>query len=327
MQAKPDYPKAMKYSSLAFPPPRAHSHRIARSSVALAAPRTAPGNPYQEQRRDSSCPTAVTLTLLLAFMLVAVYAYWTAPTAYELAADARYTYAPHQAAKMSVILPCGYGEPFAPHTVRSVFLATPPDVLHEIIVVDDAADPPIAATISDAQAQKVRILRHDEPVGLIAAKQAGADAATGDILLFLDCHVKPASNYWKPMVDEIRENYRRVVVPTITKLDVDTWTEFDRPQPGQAGLSKCYLTFDAEFKWTTDHTRYVPIMSGGLLAISRRWWRETGGYDGRMVAWGGENMRAPECTTIFEWGFQQHKPLSLCFSCACVSKNDAIIDL
>ena len=44
-------------------------------------------------------------------------------------------------------------------------------------------------------------------------------------------------------------------------------------------MSKCYLTFDGEFKWTTDTTPFVPIMSGGLLAISRKWWLETGGYD------------------------------------------------
>ena len=29
---------------------------------------------------------------------------------------------------------------------------------------------------------------------------------------------------------------------------------------------------------------------GGLLALSRRWWEETQGYDTKMVAWGGENI-------------------------------------
>ena len=36
--------------------------------------------------------------------------------------------------------------------------------------------------------------------------------------------------------------------------------------------------------------RDAPLMSGGLLALSRRWWEETGGYDTKMVAWGGENI-------------------------------------
>lgn len=55
-------------------------------------------------------------------------------------------------------------------------------------------------------------------------------------------------------------------------------------------MSKCYLTFDAEFKWTTDDTPNVPIMSGGLLAISKKWFFEIGGYDKTMLGWGGENL-------------------------------------
>ena len=65
--------------------------------------------------------------------------------------------------------------------------------------------------------------------------------------------------------------------------------------------AKCYLTWDADFKWFTSddpleakqqcisrHSlrdssaclRYVPILSGGLLGISKRWWNETGGRRG-----------------------------------------------
>jgi hypothetical protein len=39
-----------------------------------------------------------------------------------------------------------------------------------------------------------------------------------------------------------------------------------------------------------DNTPFVPIMSGGLLAISRKWFFEIGGYDSTMKGWGGENL-------------------------------------
>ena len=191
---------------------------------------------------------------------------------------------------LSVVLPCAMEHRFMRPTARSVFAATPPDILHEIIVVDDGSTPPLAPTFPDAASYKVRIVRHEATLGLIGAKKTGGDAATGDIIVFFDCHVKPAAGYWEPFVAHVAENYRRVVVPTITSLDVTTWVESSRPRGGGGGMSKCYLTFDAEFKWTNDATAFVPVMSGGLLAMSRRWWAETGGYDAEMHGWGGENL-------------------------------------
>ena len=191
---------------------------------------------------------------------------------------------------LSVVLPCAFEYELMEKTVESVFKATPADVLHEIIVVDDGSSPPLATSFKRSREWKVKMLRHETPRGLIGAKKTGGDAATGDIIVFFDCHVKPDPSYWKPFVSQMKDNYKRVVVPTITNLNVDTWSEFGRPAPGSGGMSKCYITFDSEFKWTTDSTPYVPVMSGGLLAISRQWWTETGGYDAEMVGWGGENI-------------------------------------
>merc|ERR1711915_284008 len=43
------------------------------------------------------------------------------------------------------------------------------------------------------------------------------------------------------------------------------------------------------FRWFDDGTDEIPIMPGGLLLISKRWWNETG-YDSGMYDWGGENI-------------------------------------
>ncbi|KAH8072364.1 N-acetylgalactosaminyltransferase 7 [Aureococcus anophagefferens] len=198
---------------------------------------------------------------------------------------------------LSVVLPCAYEYAFMERTAKSVWEMTPAERLEEIIIVDDASDPPLEH-FAAAATYKVRFFTHDEPRGLIGAKKTGADAARGGIVVFFDCH---APDYWVPFVSHVEKNYKRVVVPTITNLDVDTWTEFGRPPPGTEGMSKCYLTFDGEFKWTKDDTEFVPVtsrveirlqcvMSGGLLAMSRRWWKETGGYDDAMRGWGGENI-------------------------------------
>lgn len=194
---------------------------------------------------------------------------------------------------LSVVLPCGSEHAFFARTVKSVFATTPPEILHEIIVIDDYSDPPLEPLFEEDPADyKLKFLRSEQhQLGLIDAKHQGAEAASGDIVVFFDCHCKPANGYYEPFVREISENYKRVVVPTITGLEVSTWTETSRPQnSATSGLSKCYLTFDANFKWFNDDKPWVPIMSGGLLAISRDWFFEIGGHDQEMQAWGGENL-------------------------------------
>eukprot|EP00929_Paragymnodinium_shiwhaense_P054963 TRINITY_DN27560_c0_g1_i1.p1 TRINITY_DN27560_c0_g1~~TRINITY_DN27560_c0_g1_i1.p1 ORF type:complete len:743 (-),score=100.25 TRINITY_DN27560_c0_g1_i1:379-2607(-) len=190
---------------------------------------------------------------------------------------------------VSVILPCAEEREYAVKTVQSVFDTTPAGVLLEIVVVDDGSEPPLSETHmgEDFQKQyKVKIMRHPKTIGLIGAKKTGGDAATGDILVFFDCHVAPQKDWYKSFLRMIAENYRRMVVPQITALNIDTWTQVGRG----GGMAKCYLTWDADFKWFDSDDMYIAVISGGLLGMSRRWWQETGGYDAGMFGWGGENL-------------------------------------
>jgi len=190
---------------------------------------------------------------------------------------------------ISVILPCAEEREYALKTVKSIFDQTPSEVLHEIIVVDDGSEPPLSTTHlkPDVQARyKLKVLRHPKTVGLIGAKKTGGDAATGDLSIFFDCHVAPQPGWHKAFLRLIGENYRRLVVPQITSLDVGSWTQIG----SGGGMAKCYLTWDADFKWFESDDMYVAVISGGLLGMSRRWWFETGGYDEKMLGWGGENI-------------------------------------
>lgn len=95
---------------------------------------------------------------------------------------------------ISVVLPCAEERELAVKTVESVFKTTPADVLHEIVVVDDGSNPPLGVTHLNAELQKkyrVKMRRHEQTVGLIGAKKTGGDAASGDIVVFFDCHVGP----------------------------------------------------------------------------------------------------------------------------------------
>lgn len=197
---------------------------------------------------------------------------------------------------MSVILPCANEAMFAVNTARSIGKLTPKDVLEEIIVVDDGSTPPLEQFFKEhgqdvLDTYPIRFIRHETFTGLINAKKQGGDRARGDVLTFLDCHVLPRDygegKYWTDgIMKRISGNYKRVVVPSITDLDSDKWEEIGRPN----GVAKCYLSLDVDFRWFDSEDDYVPIMSGGLLAMSKDWWWETKGYDEGMIGWGGENI-------------------------------------
>lgn len=194
---------------------------------------------------------------------------------------------------LSVVLPCAGEGVFARKTVESVSSSIPGGagggILAEIVVVDDGSQPPLSKEFLPKSFRKkhgVKLVRNVEVTGLIRAKAAGAAVATGDLIVFFDCHVAPQGDWYREFLRASAENYRRIVVPVITNLDIDTWRETNRNH----GHAKCYLTWDADFKWVKTRGNYMPVLSGGLLGISHRWWNETGGYDQGMRSWGGENI-------------------------------------
>ncbi|CAK0791220.1 unnamed protein product, partial [Prorocentrum cordatum] len=79
---------------------------------------------------------------------------------------------------ISIVLPCAEERDLAYKTVQSAFENTPSEVLHEIVVVDDGSNPPLADTHLKADVQRkfrVKIERHESTVGLIGAKKTGGD--------------------------------------------------------------------------------------------------------------------------------------------------------
>eukprot|EP00928_Gymnodinium_smaydae_P072736 TRINITY_DN56039_c0_g1_i1.p1 TRINITY_DN56039_c0_g1~~TRINITY_DN56039_c0_g1_i1.p1 ORF type:complete len:606 (-),score=64.37 TRINITY_DN56039_c0_g1_i1:75-1892(-) len=189
--------------------------------------------------------------------------------------------------RISVVLPCAAEGEFMLKTVQSFCARTPPEVLREIIVVDDGSTPPLDKWLQALDRPcPVRMLRHKETLGLMVAKQTGGDAAVGEYIGFFDCHVAPNVGWHEELRSLLASGPRRLAVPYITDLDVDRWDEKEHAST----YSKCYIDFNADFMWFDDDSNYIPVISGGLVAISNDWWRESGGFDKLMRGWGGENV-------------------------------------
>lgn len=184
---------------------------------------------------------------------------------------------------MSVVMAAHNEHQYMKRTLASIYERTPPEILKEIIVVDDASSPPLAASMADYP--EVKVIRHEQRKGLIKSKTEGGNIAKSDMIMFLDAHVKPEWNWAEPILKHMNINYKRVVVPLIPILDGQTW----EPNLNAVG-TKMMFDWTLFFQWFEDFNDLVPCMSGGLFAISRQWWHESGEYDYQMMMWGAENI-------------------------------------
>ncbi len=89
-------------------------------------------------------------------------------------------------------------------TCYSVLNRSPPELIVEIILVDDHSTKKFLKQKLDdyiaVHLPKVKVIRLPERSGLITARLAGAKAATGDVLLFLDSHTEPNTNWLPPLL-------------------------------------------------------------------------------------------------------------------------------
>lgn len=185
----------------------------------------------------------------------------------------------------SVILAAHNEHKYLERTIQSIIDESNPDELLEIIVVDDASEPPLSQITDGLNIAKLKTVRHNDREGLIRSKSHGAAIARGDLIIFLDAHVKPERRWLAPLFRHTNENWKRVVVPVIPILNGDTW----KVESSAVGY-KMMFDWGLGFNWFDDGNDWVPIMSGGLLAITRRYWHWSGEYDNGMLQWGAENI-------------------------------------
>ncbi|CAD7957973.1 unnamed protein product [Amoebophrya sp. A120] len=200
---------------------------------------------------------------------------------------------------VSIIIPAKYEKEYIVRTLMYVYQITPFALLEEVIVVDDQSDDSLVddlvekAVVSptgelnfltDEQRRSIKVMRNDHRQGLIRAKIMGANAAVGSHIFFLDGHCRPFEGWLEPLLRRSLGNYKRIVVPTIPDVEAKDWSK-----KSNVGI-KMMFEWNFHFDWFDDPGDEVPILSGGLLLMTKKWWNEMGGYDDGMLEWGGENI-------------------------------------
>lgn len=194
-------------------------------------------------------------------------------------------------------------------TFHSVVNRTPPELLGEIVVIDDGSIIKDKPHLGDPLAEYikrwnglVKLYRNDRREGLIRARSIGAEHATQEVLVFLDAHCEAGYNWLPPLLAPIARNDRISTVPLIDVIDGQHYTF-----TGQAG-GDVYGRAQGGWEWNFLWKRYPlpqkegeklkdksepypsPAMAGGLFAISRQYFYDIGMYDPGLEIWGGENF-------------------------------------
>ena len=202
-------------------------------------------------------------------------------------------------AGVSVIMPC-YGTPVGilAKTLAALEKQTYPQDLFEIVIVDDGSEPPLACPPTPLAVRVVRQERRG--FGLARARNTGAQAATHDILLFLDGDVLPEAGWmaahaaWLHAVsDALTIGFRGYVATD----DIDPETV--RTRPGT--LRELFADRPTDPPWIENHMirskdltsradDHFRTVEGGNFGIGREFYREVGGSDESFARWGMEDI-------------------------------------
>eukprot|EP00041_Stephanoeca_diplocostata_P015523 m.296596 g.296596 ORF g.296596 m.296596 type:complete len:663 (-) comp20067_c0_seq2:700-2688(-) len=210
--------------------------------------------------------------------------------------------------KQSVII-CFVNEAWSAllRTVWSVINRTPPELLEEIVLVDDGSDAEwlggvnvpllrnyVKTTLPSSVS--IKIVTSSKRLGLIRARLLGTKHAKGPVYTFLDSHCECNLQWAEPILDVIGKDPHAVVTPVIDTIDSKTmehakWTS--------------HVPAVGTFSWTMDFTWKggvikpgdsptdpidSPTMAGGLFSVHKDYFAEIGTYDEEMDGWGGENL-------------------------------------
>ncbi|XP_055591432.1 N-acetylgalactosaminyltransferase 6-like [Uranotaenia lowii] len=182
-------------------------------------------------------------------------------------------------------------------TVHSVLNRSPPQLVKEIIMVNDHSTKEflydeLEQYIKNELPSKVKLVHLPERSGLIKARLAGAKLATGDVLIVLDSHTETGPNWLPPLLEPIAMDYRTCVCPLIDTINYSTF-QLGKQDDGQRGAFNWKFLYKRMPLRPGDQTEPTepfdsPIMAGGLFAISLKFFWELGGYDEGLDIWGAE---------------------------------------
>lgn len=182
--------------------------------------------------------------------------------------------------------------------MHSVVNRSPPELLHEIVLVNDASTyENLGQELEDHIASdffegKVKYHKNTAREGTIKTRMIGARLAEAEVIVFLDSHMEVTTTWLPPLLDPIVEDPTTSTVPIIEILDPDTF-QYKTVGKGFQGifdwsLRYQYIPVDAKYRTDLGENFPLPCMTAGAYAIRRDHFFYLGGYDEGMKVYNGE---------------------------------------
>ncbi|XP_052059178.1 polypeptide N-acetylgalactosaminyltransferase 5-like [Mytilus californianus] len=191
-------------------------------------------------------------------------------------------------------------------TVHSILDRTPSYLLREIILVDDGSKKGELKTKLDiylSHLYNVRVIRNEESKGLMVARQRGIDQTIEDVIVVMDSHQEVAEVWLEPLLQQLKETPRALVVPVVDGIDMNTFqykkTELDLKKKPIAfsfdwRLMQTIMPFKREYLLSRENFEVSPIrlpsVQGNVFVANKTIFQELGGMDTGMHVWGGEQI-------------------------------------
>jgi GT2 family glycosyltransferase len=150
----------------------------------------------------------------------------------------------------------------------------------EIIVVDDGSIDGSADFLAHAS-DGIKLLR-TEGLGAIGARNLGAAASRGKIIVFADAHVTPPPGWAEPIIDSLANPEVGAVAPAISVMG----------DPANKGFGLVWTGSNLQVDWLGQQGRSpypVALLPGAFIALRREVFEATGGFDEGLVHWGSED--------------------------------------
>ena len=164
-------------------------------------------------------------------------------------------------------------------TVQNLLATLPADA--ELIVVDDASTDDSAGFLG-ASYPTVQLLRPPERQGVARARNFGAAAATGHVIVHLDAHVETPFGWIDAITDELAKPGVGAVGPAVVVMGNAAARGY--------GFTWQDAALTVDWLGRQDDQPYpVPMLGGFCIAMRRDLFEECGGFDHGLDGWGAED--------------------------------------